>query len=217
MCKENIILATPASELELPKKQAKILPKSLSKSELHDLLSLPDVEDVLGMRDRAILEVLYSCGLRRSELTKLDLEDVDLERKILTVRKGKGGKSRVVPLGEKAVYWVNYYLQKGRPRLEIDFNERALFISGYGTRINSSYLGNWVKRSMKQVGIEKEGSCHLLRHTCATHMLDNGADIRYIQQLLGHASLDTTQIYTEVSIVALQEVHARTHPHGKKD
>lgn len=216
MCRENVLAANPAADLELPRKPPKILPKALSNGELAELFALPDTGDVLGLRDRCILEVLYSCGLRRSEVTKLDLEDIDLPRAVLTVRRGKGGKGRTVPLGERAVWWLGRYLDEARPRLEIDMAERALFISGYGTRLTSAHVGNWVKRSMKQAGIEKPGSCHLLRHTCATHMHDNGADIRFIQQLLGHARLDTTQIYTEVSIVALQEVHARTHPHGRR-
>ena len=215
LCKNNHLPANPAADLELPRKPAKILPKALSQDELADLLSLPDASDVLGLRDRTILELLYSCALRRSEATKLDLDDLDTPRGVLTIRQGKGGKSRVVPLGERALYWLNRYLEDSRPRLEVELNERALFISGYGTRLSPAYLGNWVKRVMKQAGIEKPGSCHLLRHTCATHMHDNGADIRFIQQLLGHARLDTTQIYTEVSITALQEVHARTHPHGR--
>jgi integrase/recombinase XerD len=215
LCKENILPANPATDLDLPRKPAKLLPKALSADELAALLALPDASDVLGLRDRTILEVLYSCGLRRSEVTNLDLEDIDLGRGVLTVRKGKGGKSRTVPLGERAVNWLNRYLEHSRPRLEVERAERALFLSGYGERFNPNYLGNWVTRSLKKAGIQKQGSCHLLRHSCATHMIENGADIRFIQQLLGHARLDTTQIYTEVSIVQLREVHARTHPHGK--
>lgn len=215
LCRENHLAANPAADLELPRKPAKILPKALGPDELAELFSLPDTGDVLGLRDRTMLETLYSCALRRSELTRLDLEDIDLSRRVLTVRKGKGGKSRVVPLGERAVYWLTRYLERSRPRLEVELSERALFISGYGDRLNPNYLGNWVKRMLGKAGIDKPGSCHLLRHSCATHMHDNGADIRFIQQLLGHARLDTTQIYTEVSITALQEVHARTHPHGK--
>jgi integrase/recombinase XerD len=191
------------------------LPKALSGDELAGLFALPDTGDVPGLRDRCILEVLYSCGLRRSEVTKLDVEDLDLARSVLTVRKGKGGKSRTVPLGERAVYWLGRYLETARPRLEIELNKRALFTSGYGTRLNPAYLGNWVRRTVDRAGIEKAGSCHLLRHTCATQMHDNGAGIRSIQVLLGHARLDTTQIYTEVSIAKLQEVHARPHPHGR--
>jgi len=215
LCRENLIPANPAADLELPRKPAKTLPKALSKEELAALFAVPDTGDVLGIRDRCMLELLYSCGLRRSELTRLDVEDFDPGREVLTVRKGKGGKSRTLPTGEHALHWLKRYLDQSRPRLEIETNEHAMFLSGYGTRLNPNYFGNWVKRTMKAVGIEKTGSCHLLRHSCATHMHDNGADIRFIQQLLGHSSLETTQIYTEVSIVTLQEVHARTHPHGK--
>ena len=214
LCRDNHLQANPAADLQLPRKPAKLLPKALSKDELNALLSIPDTSDPLGLRDRAILETLYSCALRRSEVTKLDIEDLDPQRQILTVRQGKGGKSRVVPVGERALDWLTRYLEHSRPRLEIERNQRALFLSGYGTRFSPNYLGNWVKRSLLAAGIDKHGSCHLLRHTCATHMHDNGADIRFIQQLLGHARLDTTQIYTHVSIAALREVHARTHPHG---
>jgi len=150
------------------------------------------------------------------ELVNLDVGDLDLSRHVLSLRKGKAGKGRTVPVGGRAEHWLMRYLDESRPRLELATGEHALFISGYGTRLNPNYLGNWVKRTMKVAGIEKLGSCHLLRHSCATHMHDNGADIRFIQQLLGHASLDTTQIYTEASIHKLLEVHALTHPHGKK-
>jgi integrase/recombinase XerD len=216
LCRENHLAANPAADLELPRKPPKLLPKALSEAELKALFAMPDTSDVLGLRDRAILETLYSCGLRRSEVTKLDVEDLDRERCVLSVRQGKGGKSRTVPVGERALDWLNRYLERSRPRLELDLGEHALFLSGYGSRFNPNYLGNWVTRTLKAAGIEKQGSCHLLRHSCATHMLENGADIRFIQQLLGHARLDTTQIYTEVSIVALREVHTRTHPHGRK-
>ena len=128
------------------------------------------------------------------------------------IRKGKGGKDRVVPVGDRVLSWVNQYLEKCRPLLLVSLEEHALFLTGYGERFNAQYIGNWVRRTMDKVGITSSGSCHLLRHSCATHMLENGADIRYIQQLLGHARLDTTQIYTDVSIAQLREVHTRTHP-----
>jgi integrase/recombinase XerD len=217
LCKENHLPANPAADLELPRKPAKTLPKALSADEIAALMATADTSDVLGIRDRCMLEFLYSSGLRRSELTGLDIDDVDPHRGLVTVRKGKGGKSRVLPLGDVAEHWFERYRDEARPRLELDTNERALFLSGYGTRLNPNYVGNWVKRTMTGVGIEKPGSCHLLRHSCATHMHDNGADIRFIQILLGHASLETTQIYTEVSIEKLRDVHARTHPHWRDD
>ena len=122
-----------------------------------------------------------------------------------------------MPLGEHALFWLGRYLGECRPRLEVSAKEPALFLSGYGERFSAGFLGNWVRRVLETAGIDRPGSCHLLRHSCATHMLENGADIRFIQQLLGHARLDTTQIYTEVTIHQLREVHARCHPHGRRN
>ena len=139
----------------------------------------------------------------------------DSDRGLLTVRKGKGQKDRVVPVGERALHWLETYLEKTRPLLETPQSERAMFLSGYGERISAGHIGTWVRRVMVAAGVSRAGACHVLRHSCATHMLEIGADIRFIQQMLGHARLDTTQIYTDVSIIQLREVHARTHPHAK--
>jgi len=215
LCRENVLPANPAADLELPREQARFLPKALSRDEIAALFAIPDTSDVLGVRDRAILEVFYSCGLRRTEVARIDVEDLDLSREVLSVVRGKGGKSRTVPLGGRTVGWLTRYLNESRPRLELRQDEHALFLTGYGERYNPCSIGNWMKRVMIAAGIDKEGACHLLRHSCATHMLENGADIRFIQQLLGHANLKTTSIYTEVSILQLKEVHARTHPHAK--
>ena len=125
-----------------------------------------------------------------------------------------------MPVSESALHWIARYPEECRPRLVLDAGEHALFHSGYGARFNPSYIGNWITRTIKAAEIGKSGSSHLLRHTCAQHMLEGGADIRFIQQLLGHARLDTTQIYTEVGIKALREVYRRTHPaaqHGKPE
>jgi integrase/recombinase XerD len=201
--------------LELPRKPVKTLPRSLSAAEVRAIFNVPDVTDPLGIRDRAILEVLYGTGIRRCECARLDTDDLDPERRLLMVRKGKGQKDRVVPVGERALHWVSLYLEKTRPLLETAPSERALFLSGYGDRLSAAYIGESVRRTFDAVGLVRAGSCHLLRHSCATHMLENGADIRFIQQLLGHTRLDTTQIYTDVSIVQLREVHSRTHPHAR--
>lgn len=214
-CRENLLPANPAADLELPRKQPRALPRSLSLEEVEKILAVPDVTDPLGLRDRAILEVLYGTGLRRLELVNLDVSDIDRARGLVLVRRGKGGKDRLAPLGAGAVLWVERYLEKCRPLLEVSASERALFLSGYGGRLNPNYLGNWVKKTIDAAQLGKTGSCHLFRHACATHLLENGADIRFIQQLLGHARLDTTQIYTAVSIIQLREVHARCHPHGQ--
>lgn len=212
LCKNNIILANPASDLDLPRKPARHLPKGLPMDELKKLMAVPDVLDPLGVRDRAILEVLYATGVRRTELVRLELQDIDMHARTLYVNRGKGGKSRLVPIAEKALKWLQKYLDDGRQLLLVNQQEQTLFISGYGTAFNPSALGNLIKTMMKQAEIFRDGSCHLLRHTCATHMLEGGADIRLIQQFLGHTKLDTTSIYTQVAITHLQEVYKQSHP-----
>lgn len=212
MCRRNLLHANPAADLELPRKRPRNLPKALSLDEVNRILNLPDVTDPLGVRNRAILELFYATGLRRSELVRLDHEDFEPALGLLRIRQGKGGRSRMVPLGPRALHWLARYLNHVRPLLLTDLNEHALFLSGYGERFSASYVGNWVRKQMDKAEIGRTGSCHLLRHSCATHMLEGGADIKIIQQLLGHARLDTTQIYTEVGIQTLREVHARTHP-----
>ena len=212
LTKQNHIPANPAADLDLPRKPAHRLPKGLSRQELLAVLNIPDVTDPLGIRDRAILETLYATAARRSELVNLDLQDLDSGGGTIHIRQGKGGKSRLVPVAHNALHWIQKYLDETRPRLVLDNTEQALFLSGYGQRLSGDYLGNWVAKTIKAADINKTGSCHLFRHSCATHMLENGADIRLIQQLLGHANLDTTSIYTEVAITHLKEVYARTHP-----
>ena len=211
LCRTHQLTANPASDLELPRKPPRGLPRGLSLEHVRAVLNLPDITDPLGIRDRAILETFYSTGMRRSELVQLDVGDLDPTGRTIRVR-GKGGKSRVVPVGTASLQWVEAYLDKTRPQLLVDPGEQAFFLSGYGERMSAAYVGNWVTRMVKSADIGQSGSCHLFRHSCATHMLENGADIRLIQQLLGHARLDTTQIYTEVAIKALREVHERTHP-----
>jgi len=212
LCRENRLMANPAADLELPRLQPRGLPKALTQAEVGAVLSVPDLTDPLGIRDRAILETFYATGLRRRALTELNLEDIDLERGLLYARQGKGRKDMIVPLGCGAVRWLERYLDETRPELATSLRNRALFLTGYGDRFSPQYLGNWVRRCFKEAGIESGGGCHILRHSCATHMHENGADIRYIQEMLGHASIDTTQIYTKVNIEELKQVHARTHP-----
>ncbi len=216
-CRENFLTGNPAADLTLPRKPPPGLPRALSVAQIAAVLAVPDTADALGVRDRAILEILYATGLRRLELTTLELGDVDRIRGTLAVRRGKGGKDRMVPLGEHARHWLERYLEQSRPRLQADAAEQTLFLTGYGERFSKGGLANIVRAILKQAGVQSAGSCHLFRHTCATHMLEGGADIRYIQQLLGHAKLDTTQIYTAVTIEQLREVHARCHPHGRRE
>jgi len=215
LTKQNILLHNPASELELPRMEKRLPGAALTASQLETLLAVPNVTDALGLRDRAMLELFYSCGLRRSELCNLEVADFNAERGTLHVRLGKGKKDRMVPVGEQAIAWVKRYLREVRPRLCLDTRTQAVFLTGYGGPFNPDVLSRMVSAWMKEAGLEGKGSCHMLRHTCATHMLEGGADIRYIQQLLGHAKLETTAIYTEVNIRQLQEVHARCHPSGR--
>jgi integrase/recombinase XerD len=169
------------------------------------------VTELTGLRDRAILETLYSTGMRRLELTHLKLYDVDLARGTVMIRQGKGRKDRLIPIGSRACAWIQKYLDEVRPQLVIRSDERALFVTDYGEPFERNRLSDLVKKYMRHAGIA-HGSCHALRHACATHMLENGADIRFIQALLGHAELSTTQIYTQVAIGKLKEIHAATHP-----
>jgi len=213
--RQDVILHNPASEVELPRMEKRLPQAVLTLPEVERLLAVPDVTDPLGIRDRTMLEVFYSCGIRRTELCRIDLPDVNTERRTLHVRLGKGKKDRVVPIGTRAVHWLEHYLQAVRPRLCLDTRTQALFLTGYGGPFNPDVVSRMVAAWLAKAGLKRKGCCHILRHTCATHMLENGADIRFIQQLLGHEKLDTTAIYTEVSIKQLQEVHARCHPSAR--
>jgi integrase/recombinase XerD len=215
LTRQNLILHNPASELELPRPERRLPTAGLSREEVARLFAVPDVADPLGLRDRAMLEMLYATGMRRTELCRLECPDVNPERGTVTVRQGKGKKDRVVPLGPRAAAWVTRYAAEVRPRLLLDTRTHALFLTGYGGPFNPDVFSRMVSGWMTRAGLDKRGSCHLLRHTCATHMLEGGADIRFIQQLLGHEKLETTAIYTEVTIRHLLEVHARCHPSGQ--
>jgi integrase/recombinase XerD len=199
-------------EIALPK-LPKQLPKAiLNVEEVEKLMAQPDLSTAVGLRDRAMMEVLYSTAIRRRELIQLQQNDVDIERGWLMVRLGKGAKDRVVPIGERAIFWLERYLKDARPELMKLISEQALFISGRGLRLHHTTLGCSMLRYKQASGITKSGSCHAFRHTTATLMLENGADIRHIQAMLGHECLSTTQIYTQVAIKHLKEVHQKTHP-----
>ena len=215
LTKQNVILHNPASELELPRMEKRLPTAALTLTQVEALLAVPNVADPLGVRDRAMLELFYSTGIRRTELCRLELSDVNTERRTVHVRQGKGKKDRVVPVGARAVAWLERYLKEVRPRLCLDTRTPSLFLTGYGEAFNPDVVSRMVSAWLKQAELKRKGCCHVLRHSCATHMLENGADIRFIQQLLGHEKLDTTAIYTEVSIKQLQEVHARCHPSSK--
>lgn len=212
LTRQNYILYNPASELELPKLDKRLPRAILTEREAETVLAQPDVTTPIGLRDRAILEVFYSTGIRRLELIHLTVQDLDADRGTLMVRLGKGAKDRMIPIGERAVQWVEKYLTDVRPDLATGHDEGILFLSHLGQAIKTGRLTLIVRRYVDQAKINKKGSCHLFRHTMATLMLENGADIRYIQAMLGHVELSTTEIYTQVSIKKLKEIHTLTHP-----
>jgi integrase/recombinase XerD len=211
LMRQRVILANPASEIELPRPEKRLPPDALTTRQTGVILSVPDTSDPLGVRDRAMLETLYSTALRRGELAKLRVEDLNIERSTIRVNKGKGNKDRVVPVGTRALHWLTRYLEEVRPRLAIRQEVRELFLNGLGIGFSSKGLGQSLSKILRRADIAKGGP-HLLRHTCATHMLEGGADLRHIQALLGHATADTTSLYAQVSITHLQAVHARCHP-----
>lgn len=218
LARQHHLLYNPASELELPKQQQRLPRHILSVAEVEQVLNACDTSEPLGLRDRAMLETLYSTGMRRAELTNLRADDVDLNRGTVFVRQGKGAKDRVVPIGERACRWVERYLFQVRPDLVDVDDDGTLFLAKHGEGMQAKQLSVIVRNAIGRANLERfqdthpNAACHLLRHACATHMLENGADIRYIQALLGHADLSTTEVYTRVSIQQLKAVHERTHP-----
>jgi integrase/recombinase XerD len=212
LVKQGHLPFSPAAELELPKVVRRLPKAILSAQEAEAVLAMPNVATAVGLRDRAILETFYSTGIRRTELTTLAIQDVDRERGTLFIREGKGKKDRMIPIGERALAWIAAYRDRARPELVGLQDDGTLFLNNLGRPLKPFHLTILAGLYVKKSGIGKEGACHLFRHTMATLMLENGADTRYIQAMLGHASLETTQIYTKVSIRALKAIHTATHP-----
>lgn len=212
LAREGLLPDDPSRDLELPRLPRRLPRWVPSVPDVQRILAQPDVATPSGIRDRAILEVLYSTAIRRMELVRLQEFDLDLLGGLARVRGGKGGRDRVVPLGGRAARWVSAYLVDVRPRLVGPDPGGALFLTDYGEPFGKNRLGDLVKRYLVNARFAAPGACHVFRHACATHMLENGADIRFIQVLLGHADLGTTQVYTRVSIAKLKEVHEVTHP-----
>jgi integrase/recombinase XerD len=212
LCRQNLVLWNAASELEPPSVPPYLPRDVLSVAEAERVLSKPDVSTLLGVRDRAILETFYSTAIRRAELASLKLHDLDRDRGTLRVRLGKGRRQRVVPIGRRAVEWVERYVREVRPKLSRGRDEGHLFLTGHGRGLVVEYVTVLVRKYVVRAGLGKKGSVHLWRHSCATHMLEGGADVCYLQEMLGHQELNTTAIYTRVSIQKLKEVHERTHP-----
>ncbi len=206
------IAADPVALIEAPK-LGRPLPDTLTEAEVEALLAAPDVATPVGLRDRAMLEVLYATGLRVSELVGLRPGEVNLQQGLVRIR-GKGGKERLVPLGEEAQAWLVRYLREGRPALVARQEAETIFVSNRGRPITRQAFWYRIKAHAAAAGIHKPLSPHTLRHAFATHLLNHGADLRVVQMLLGHSDLSTTQIYTHVARARLQELHATHHPRG---
>lgn len=212
LLRENLIATDPTLQVEMPQ-LGRPLPKSLSEADVEALLDAPQVADAIGLRDRAMLEVLYACGLRVTELISLTLEQVNLRQGVLRVF-GKGSKERLVPMGEEAIAWIERYMRQARGELLGGQPSDVLFPSSRGEQMTRQTFWHRIKRHAKVAGISKTLSPHTLRHAFATHLLNHGADLRVVQMLLGHSDLSTTQIYTHIARARLQELHARHHPRG---
>jgi integrase/recombinase XerD len=228
LTKHHWILFNPASEIELPR-TGKPLPRgTLSIAQAETVFAQVDLKGPFGIRDRALLETLYSTAIRRTELTRITLDDLDTARGTLRIREGKGMKDRVVPIGERAIAWIEKYVAEQRPKLlaleapaarlprrpgSLPAAEpKELFIGRDAKALSPAAVEARVEKFLKKAGFRDHGCCHLFRHTAATLMLEGGADIRYIQAMLGHEDLSTTDIYTRVSIQKLKAIHTATHP-----
>jgi integrase/recombinase XerD len=215
LVKQNALPSNPASELELPRLPMRLPRDVLTVDETLRVLEQPDIGTAVGVRDRAIVEVLYATGVRRSELVRLRHSDVDEERGTLMVREGKGRRDRMLPVGERALAWIARYVRDVRPSLVVPPDPGVLFLTTLGEGLTPDYLTQQVRRYVRDAELGKGGACHIFRHAMATHMLEGGADVRFIQEMLGHVRLDSTEIYTRVSIKKLQAIHAATHPAAK--
>lgn len=207
---EGKIKHNPMLLIDTPKKQHK-LPAVLTVDEVNDLLACPDTEKPLGLRDRAILEVMYATGLRVSELVNLKLADVHLSMGLIQTL-GKGHKERIIPIGDVAIDWTEKYLNEARPKLLKGKTSKYLFLNFHGNKLTRQGIWKNLKAYVSQAGIKKDVTPHTLRHSFATHILENGADLRVVQELLGHADISTTQIYTHLSHKRLAEIYNKAHP-----
>lgn len=210
LAKERIIKSDPTNLIDTPKLWKKI-PDTLSFNEIEALLAQPDIRDKQGIRDRAILEVLYATGMRVSEAVNLKLNDVNLDIGFLRCI-GKGNKERIIPLGKKAIVAIRRYREASRPHLLKNKEAETLFLNRFGKKISRQSLWKLIKRYARNAGIKKPIRPHILRHSFATHLLEGGADLRSVQELLGHSNISTTQIYTHINKERLKSVHRMFHP-----
>lgn len=204
---DNHLKKNPAEDLDAPQKGF-YLPKFLNQAEIEQLFLMPDVSQEIGLRDRAILELMYACGLRVSEAVDLKISDVEIDSGILTC-KGKGNKTRKIPIGTSAIEWVKSYLVLRRRKENIEISN--LFVSSLGRPLTRQIIFNFIKEYAEKCGLE-DVSPHTLRHSFATHLIQNAADVRSVQQMLGHADISTTQIYTHITDSHLRKTYEKFHP-----
>lgn len=208
---KGLLAENTLADIELPNKGQQV-PKALySVDEVETILQQPLLFGVKGLRDRAILELFFATGIRRGELIKLNVDDIDFTGKIVRVH-GKGKKERLIPISQRGCEWLAFYIGKIRPMFAFIDSGKALFLANNGKRYVPGKLSDMASQYVKLAGFDRTGACHLYRHNTATTMLDNGADLRHIQEMLGHASILTTQLYTHVSRKKLSEVYEATHP-----
>ncbi|HSH88247.1 MAG TPA: site-specific tyrosine recombinase XerD [Methylophilus sp.] len=208
----NLIKQDPTLHIEAPK-MPKQLPKTMSESQVEDLLHAPNVDTPLGIRDRAMLELLYASGLRVSELVNITIAEVSTQDGVVRVT-GKGSKTRLVPMGQEAAEWIDRYLAQARAEILKGSLSNAVFVTNRGDAMTRHAFWHLIQRYALQAGISQHISPHVLRHAFATHLLNHGADLRVVQMLLGHADISTTQIYTHVARERLQQLHKMHHPRG---
>ncbi len=217
LSKHGYILSNPAAELELPKKERHLPKHILNADEAEKVLAQVNINQPMGVRNRAILETLYSTGIRRAELTNLHLYDIDMGRGIVQIRQGKGKKDRFIPIGDRALQWIDKYVRDVRPIHIEEPSDGPLFVSYRGGQLKPDSVSRIAKDAINRADLNKTGSCHIFRHTTATLMLEGGADVRHVQEMLGHEALTSTQIYTHVAVSKLKEVHEKTHPAGQPE
>jgi len=213
LCRTGVLADNPVAVIRTPKQERR-LPKFLDPSEIQRLLDAPKGDDLLTIRDRAILETIYSTGMRVSELCRLDLDDVDFLGEVVRLR-GKGRKERLAPIGSYAVKAIKAYLEARKTHSHAAaFDAKPLFLNRHGRRLNQRSVRRKLSKYLAEAGLDPNVSPHTLRHSFATHMLNRGADLRAVQELLGHRSLSTTQIYTHVTMSRMKDVYDRAHPHA---
>jgi integrase/recombinase XerC len=217
LVKRNEVSSNPVVAVRTPKQEKK-LPRFLEYEEVKKLLETPPMDSWLGVRDRAIMETLYSTGIRVSELVALNMDDIDFLGEVVHVR-GKGKKERIAPIGSSALQVIQYYMEfrNKRAQSNSNFDSKVLFVNKHGRRLSTRSVRRKMDKYLKMAGLDIAISPHTLRHSFATHMLNNGADLRSVQELLGHQSLSTTQVYTHLTTNKLKEVYESAHPRGRED